>query len=483
MSQLKNAINEWKAKGDRYRATEEETCELLAVAATSKGEHDSIWPQLRDILIAHAPYSQGKEGEKEALADVRRARIEADLGAYPYTAEEFVQAYFTSRGVTLEFTGGFQKRGNPTNLDKLIREMVLCSARISMSIRPLFTTNLIEAALYVWVDDEHQRILRRAYSEVAFDKTADPAPLKAFAAYITAPVEDDPQATAIAVRATETALRNFIFRVKNHMRGVWKHSCHLMPVLTGEQGDNKTHAVLGLLKPIEQLYSSVGFELFGDNSREFDLSRMPVMFFDEMSGIGKADVEKLKGIMTIPTRAFRQIYQRPTTLSVVTTFIGCSNKDISLIIRDETGNRRFIQINTPIMDRDTVKSFDFLSMWRSVDEDAEEPPMYDLPEDLAAIKAIQSEQRHHSLVEEWILNCEELPSQPTRVTTLFNEHFYPWAELMFPHEAKWCDFVKFRAEMKRLTNRQYADRIIRTKPQNVVHYRFQKNGFQIIEVG
>ncbi len=85
----------------------------------------------------------------------------------------------------------------------------------------------------------------------------------------------------------------------------------------------------------------------------------------------------------------------------MSTFIGCSNKDISDTIRDETSNRRFFQIAVMKVDLAALERIDPLCIWRSIDENAK-APMYANKADLDLITTIQTEQRHRGPVEEWL---------------------------------------------------------------------------------
>jgi hypothetical protein len=273
--------------------------------------------------------------------------------------------------------------------------------------------------------------------------------LGAFAALMTAPTPGDAVKTARDIRACEVALRNFIYRVKNHMRQTWRHSIHLMPVFYGPQGSGKTTAVRHLLSPIGDYTSAVGFDLFEHDAKLMKLSITPVMFFDELAGITKAENERLKDFMHSESRELRKLYGQPSTRTLVSTFIGCTNKDISTLIRDETGNRRYLQIETPRLDRTEIVKFDALAMWRSVNENAE-APLYAHADDLNAVLDVQAEQRHFGKVEHWLNECERYPSEAVTSSYLFTDYFMPWVSDAYPGQERFENLISFGKELNRL---------------------------------
>jgi predicted P-loop ATPase len=165
------------------------------------------------------------------------------------------------------------------------------------------------------------------------------------------------------------------------------------------------------------------------NSAAYELSTMPILVFEEMSGAGKADIEDLKAIMTDEKRMMEQKYKAAGIRDVITTFIGASNKRIEWLIKDETGNRRLIQFATNKLTKAEANSFDAVKIWRSIDEDALEPPRYATAEDRDLIESVQEEQRYKSPIEEWIAEGDayRIPwDKPTKALKLYDESFRPY---------------------------------------------------------
>lgn len=453
----------WEAFTGGYVATLEQLTDLVAAAEVADSVHPASWPRLAKLLIAHG----GFQSEKDARAEANRCRIVSDLGVYPYDARQWVDAFLIARRYSINFRGVMRQ-----SVSYIEWEMKLLRAQ-----HGLFTDALLVAAFSMWRVDQAARLLADGFADVRHDPSVTSEELDRFAAYITAPV-DDPEVFARNVRATTVALANMIHRTKNHMRKRWSHSTHLMPILFGPQGNGKSTAVEHLMSPIEQFCTVAGFDILEDNSRMYDLSVLPVMFFEELAGIGKADVEKIKGLMTAKCRQLRQAYEKATTATLVSTFIGCTNHDVSTLIRDTSGNRRFLQIETPKMDRAEIGKFNALAIWRSVDEDAE-APLYANASDLEAVHALQSEQRHQSPVERWMFDDQTIPQTRMKSSELFAEHFGPWLRAMDPGAEKRWSESSFGKELNRLMKASScADHIRKTMLSGCARYQIGKGDAQ-----
>jgi hypothetical protein len=82
------------------------------------------------------------------------------------------------------------------------------------------------------------------------------------------------------------------------------------------------------------------------------------------------------------------------------TFFGCANvNDLSELIRDSTGTRRFVGLHTrDTMDWEVVNSIEWQAVWQSVDEKATDP----MKPFGAALRAPQAEDRTLTAFESWI---------------------------------------------------------------------------------
>jgi len=452
-------------------ATTEETVQLLLAAETASDAQPWDWSRLAELLVTKCGVDR-----KKVARIVTSAKVKAALGDYPYDAASFIPLWLKAFGITMSFDGVFRdRRGHERDTSYILNQIEdWCSSYAGSQRSPFMTKSLVFGALDNWVSDNREAKVAAAYTRVAYDGGADASELGRFARYVTT-VHDDPAFDAMRVRATEIALANFIFRVKNHMRRRWKHSCHLMPIFHGPQGSSKTTAIDALLEPLAEVTTKTDFGIFSHDAKEFELTVVPVMFLDEMSGACAADVSRIKQIMTQDRRAVRQLYRAPAMRTLVTTFIGASNKDVSTLIKDETGNRRFLQVETPALDRNSFGGFDMLAIWRSVDEDAAEPPLYASPEATACVKAVQDGQRYRGPVYDWVADGVEKPCGAIVYTDLFNQYYLPWLELNDPASLRFASARAMKSELERLIAAGDITGIKMTNTGNRRHFRFSEN--------
>jgi len=195
-----------------------------------------------------------------------------------------------------------------------------------------------------------------------------------------------------------SVLRKFIWQVKRKIRGI-EVTDHLMPVILGPQGIGKSTLVNRLLSPVEELKLNVDFKQVTDE-RNVAIWDSYVMFLDEMGYASKADIDAVKNIITATTLTRRPMRTNDMiTISQNSTFIGCSNRELAQLVRDPTGNRRFVAIRMRTdADRTLINELDWAALWGSVSiNDAD--PMSDHREMLAGQ---QEETRERSRVEQWM---------------------------------------------------------------------------------
>ncbi len=412
---------------------------VLCMAAKEDGRdaHPAAWARFRYLLDEHT--NLDAKGKK---ATYKECKIVSEIGTYPHSVRDLIKPWLASRRYRMKFSGEF---GNSHDAEYILNDLTIWNGEV-LGTGPLFPKDFLRPAFVNWMSQEQDRMVRAAYQTVRFDPNASKEELTRFAMLITSPCDDEDQ-WARNIRATEIALENFIYRVKNHMRGRWHHGIHMMPVLYGPQGSGKTTAVRHLLSPLDEFSSAVGFDIFDHDGKMYKLSQTPIMFFDEMAGISKAENERLKDIMHTQSRELRRLYGNPATRTLVSTFIGCTNKDISTLIKDETGNRRYLQIDTPRLRREDIQGFDALVMWRSVDEDGE-PPLYAKAEDLKIIQDVQSEQRHRGPVELWIDSVSV--TDWFKASEAFTNQFVSWVRDHLPGQDRFQSDQAFGKELNRL---------------------------------
>jgi predicted P-loop ATPase len=445
--------------------TDDEFADLMTAAETARTAASWMWPALTKLLKAAGGY----KAEKELAEDVKRVKVMAALGAFPYRALEFVDIWCKLHAYESGFIGAWTQNGRATrhDTDYILNTMMLDAADLK-----LFNRDEIKSALSVWERDAETRIQAATYDRVKFDPTADPGQteLRKFVDMFVGGA-DDPEELETIKQTAMIAYSTFIYRVKNHLRDEMKAGEHLMCVLQGTQGDGKTEGVKRLMKPLGDTYTGGGFDVFHSDSMGAKLAKMSVLIFEEMSGAPKADIMKIKETMTAETKLFNEKYKVAGVQRVVTTFIGCSNKDIRNLFKDETGNRRFIQFTVadkvPFEVINAPDSFDALKIWRSVDEDAVASPMNITAENQQMIAAMQAEQRVMGAVENWITEDHTIPwGIQSQARDLFNM-FFVWAQNggMSKAELNFWDKRRLTGDLKELaqTRRYIIKHVFRSR--------------------
>lgn len=198
----------------------------------------------------------------------------------------------------------------------------------------------------------------------------------------------------------EMILRHFIWQTKRKIFGLKVYD-HLMPIVYGSQGIGKSEAIKHFISPLDGLWIEGKFtDLIDDRNSKFFESNY-IMFFDEMKGATKADIEEIKERITADFIKFRLLYSHNMMrIQNNCTFIGTSNKPVSLLIRDETGMRRFYEIEIHgNCDWEAINKIDYLAIWKDVDESLDKPFIAACKKE---IKEQQEANRDKNSVEQWI---------------------------------------------------------------------------------
>lgn len=201
-------------------------------------------------------------------------------------------------------------------------------------------------------------------------------------------------------------LETFVWSVKRKLYGLPVVE-HIMPVIAGPlQGTGKSYLIERLfLAPLEKFVQLRSVDFVTDERNFKSLGHSLVVFFDEMARMGKADEESLKRVVSAIVLNYRPLHTNHTA-SVIqrNTFIGTSNKGLSELVKDTTGNRRFYEIPAGVINREIVNKINYLSLWQSVNEQME-CPLYRTVWDgeknvkvLNLIKGLQSEYQYKDSV-------------------------------------------------------------------------------------
>lgn len=207
--------------------------------------------------------------------------------------------------------------------------------------------------------------------------------------------------TDVNVQETKTVLKHFIWQTKRKMFDK-KVTDHIMPVLYGAQGIGKSSVMQQLIAPIKEFSASTDFTAISD-ARSHSLWENYILVFDEMGGSTVANIENIKRCITEETKHSRVLGTNIDTMIInKSTFIGSSNRDLGRLIFDDTGMRRFFQVECKRrFDWKLTNSIDYNLLWVGINED-EFSELKDDPAVYASIKRLQESKRHKSLVEQFL---------------------------------------------------------------------------------
>jgi hypothetical protein len=213
-------------------------------------------------------------------------------------------------------------------------------------------------------------------------------------------------------------MAHFLWQVKRKLFGLAVEH-HMMPLLHGAQGCGKTTAITKLTSPLKDLCDSPGdLQMLADPREAFRLNRAYVMFFDEMAKANRMDVDTLKNRITQDTLRWRALnMNRIAAGPNNATFIGATNTSVTDLIYDPTGIRRFYQVEcrNPC-DWATLNDLDYVTLWRSIDENGPSPVV----RVLTAVKERQEALRPKDAVEEFVAECCNVGQGWTGALTVYN---------------------------------------------------------------
>lgn len=180
----------------------------------------------------------------------------------------------------------------------------------------------------------------------------------------------------------KAVIKHLVWNIKTK---AWKGT-NLYPFmlnLSGDQGNGKTSFIKHLCGDVlGELMSIQNIGVLNDSFGISILADQWVLFFDEMVKLGgNIDIEKLKQVITSNQLLTRVIFTKnQTTTKIRSVFIGSANRPIYEIINDQTGMRRYLNIE---FRNDSIKNYKSLhtildaewakhglAIWQSVDESA-----------------------------------------------------------------------------------------------------------------
>jgi hypothetical protein len=232
----------------------------------------------------------------------------------------------------------------------------------------------LEAAIAEYVDVKRNDHKVKLMEAIKFcGNSGNLSELRKFAFVLTG--KDDEACVAV--------LAHFIWQVKRKVFGL-KVQYHMMPILTGVQGNGKSTAIRQkFLSPVDDFIATPTLADLADRRHYEAYQFNYVVFCDEMEQADSTDVDGLKNFITAERQTAREMYS--TTMLEFRqncTPIGCTNKSLATLIYDPTGMRRFYEIATDSNMPDNWKELDridYKKMWQQVDENIPGPSCYIMP--------------------------------------------------------------------------------------------------------
>lgn len=222
-------------------------------------------------------------------------------------------------------------------------------------------------------------------------------------------------------------MAHWIWQVKRKMNGLPVRN-HIMVVLTGKQGSGKSTAISSLVSPVKEYRLDLNLESLSDERHYHGLSRNFVIVCDEMQGCNKTDIETLKHIVTAESLSARKLYTNAIdTIPQNVSFLGTSNKSLDVLIKDETGMRRFFELRcSDMMDWSAIGSLNPLLIWQEIDEKEPNGYLSSVRDDL---KSRQEEYRYQDSAEAYLVETSALSGNLTKTRTV---------EELFRDYVDWC---------------------------------------------
>lgn len=284
----------------------------------------------------------------------------ASLGCVPGTAMEFVESFATKMNTTVNWKGAMKVGASYQTIIDLKRVMRIKAAELKLGFDRGDVDDATEQ-FFEKMKAERPALLNAAFSvRQSFDWDA-------FARAYFKETDDIDYPLIVAI------LKKFIHqaRLKLDNRKVFYH---LMPVLHGPQGCGKTFLLERMLRPVQEACSWSNFEQITDD-RNLALWQSLVIVLDEMARAAKADTETIKHVITAETLDRRPMRSNDVVaIPNRAVLIGASNHRLDELIKDETGNRRFVELmfNSSVP-ADYIDTVNFEAMWCSVQPDDADP--------------------------------------------------------------------------------------------------------------
>lgn len=441
-------LHNYQAEGARHAG--------LIAACNNAGQQGWTEAQFRAILRTDInPWLLEPKHDQHITDIFANKRWESDIPVVykeavdvltPNLQMRWVNHWLSTKGVKSTYDGLLLVNGQPTNKADVIRDIRLYSSSQNVIIQ----NTVIEDVVDKFIEVNRQSYLVSVLAKVNPLKEAEGnAEIEKFLDILCG-VNKKPLDAVI--------LKHFIWNTKRRLNGLSTNR-EIMPVIQGFQGIGKSHTIRdGFLAPLADLSKQSTFKQLEDAREHKLLSDNFVLFFDEMSYAGLADIDNIKRLITETRISVRRMHTTTHDLVIKNAqFIGCSNKSLVNIITDPTGMRRFWEIVCRPKDSvpdlldlyKQINALDFELMWNSVDH-KQDPPIFPY---LNELERQQSTYVTKHPIDEWIEDSGEveITDEPVSKVSDIVKALNEWTQgpktsvnKFGRHltDTKWCDTIK-----------------------------------------
>jgi hypothetical protein len=331
----------------------------------------------------------------------------------------WIETYLSDR-VVFDYVGRCILDGKSTNLSNLLAELTMHAYKLEGHKVP---QHVIKSAITLAAEAQREKV-RDYYKDFLRHDSAKADVVKDVLAQFLLYLTGQPASpTDVAV------LHHFIWQVKRKLYGK-KVVYHLMPIVTGPQGVGKSEQVRRLFSPIKELSTEQTFEVFTDSRKFYMFNDFYVMFLDEMTGARKTELAALKQKVAAEEITERKLGTNSSdTYQQNSTFIATTNTQFVELLKDETGARRFWEIQSRRTADPSVwpamNALAYTDLWQGIDENDATAPI------LSVWAAVQAQQREvlttRSHVQDWLDECTEIDEKGMSSTDLYTA-YRDWAE-------------------------------------------------------
>lgn len=362
-----------------------------------------------------------KNGFRNAENNQKKIKL---IGSLPIDAEDFVEKYIKHNNYTVDFDNQFQIGNDVLSLrdvdnmaSHIIAESNKCNLHYKIGDIKHYTNEYLKKEKHFLVQSYKDRI---AYDNRKCAKSMKEAldfKLNELASILT-----DKN-----IAETAVVLHHWMWQVKRKLFNL-PVTDHMMVVLFGNQGCGKSYFIKKFTSPLEKFTTDVNLMDVTDSKAINLREDYYILVVDEMAKANKTEINELKRIVTAGNTATRQHYSHGIISGKQnSTLIGSTNKALASILFDNTGMRRFFEINClDELDWDKVNNFDYITLWKLVNENEDSP--YNISKDIFQnVKDIQeeliSQEPLETFIIETIMNIINKGSKNIRFK-LLQDQFY-----------------------------------------------------------